>query len=168
MLLLALAATTMSGCAPEPQPSPTPTPAFASEEEAFAAAEEVYRAYNEALNAIEPNDPRTFEDVYAFSSGTFAAADRENLSTMHAEGYTISGDAVVLSFTGEAAEEPYERVVATTCLDVSEVAVLDSSGASVVNPDRPPIYAIRLIFLATDEGLRIDSAERIEDLSCAS
>ena len=50
-LLIALAiATTVSACTPEPAPTPTPT-GFASEDEAFRAAEETYRAYVDALNA---------------------------------------------------------------------------------------------------------------------
>ncbi|MET1002316.1 MAG: hypothetical protein ABWZ15_10945, partial [Acidimicrobiia bacterium] len=53
MLLAALAA---SGCAPEPAaphtPAPTSTPLFASDEEALAAAEEAYAAYQEVSDRI--------------------------------------------------------------------------------------------------------------------
>ncbi|HOQ22628.1 MAG TPA: hypothetical protein PLN62_09415, partial [Microbacterium sp.] len=59
--LLALALVT--GCAPEPAPTPTPT-GFASDDEAFAAAEATYRAYVDALNAVDLSDPATFEPVY--------------------------------------------------------------------------------------------------------
>jgi ABC-type oligopeptide transport system substrate-binding subunit len=53
-LALALALTT--ACAPDPAPTPSPT-GFASQEEAFAAAEATYRAYVDALNAVDLADP---------------------------------------------------------------------------------------------------------------
>ncbi len=68
-LLIALAiATTVSACTPEPAPTPTPT-GFASEDEAFRAAEETYRAYVDALNAVDLADPATFEPVFAWTTG---------------------------------------------------------------------------------------------------
>lgn len=167
-LVTLVAAASLAACGPAPVPTPTPTAAFASEEEAFAAAEATYRAYTDALNAVDPADPETFEATYAYSSGTFQEADRENFSTMHAEKYTIEGDAVVAKFVGEQAADPFDIVVATVCVDVSAVRVLDSDGNSVVNPNRPDIYEIRATFERNDGRLLVDEVERIEGTTCAA
>src|SRR4029078_9293864 len=88
---LVLVATMTSGCLA--QPDPEPTPAFCPEQEALAAAEATYRAYVDALNQVDLSDPDTFEDVYAWTTGDLNSRDRENFSTWHAEGYSITGSA---------------------------------------------------------------------------
>lgn len=158
----------VSGCSPDLAPAPSPSPVFASEEEAFAAAEEVYRAYNDALNAIDPAEPRSFEPVFELSSGEFQRADRENLSIMHAEHHVVSGDALVVSFDGESASPTYEEVTAVVCLDVSAVRITDVDGTSLVSIDRPDVYALSLRFVDSGGALKIDSASRIEDPACVS
>jgi hypothetical protein len=165
---LALLTCSLIGCAPDPAPTPTPTPAFASEDEAFAAAEEVYRAYNEALNALDPADPRTFEPLFALTSGGFEAADRENFSVMHAEGHVISGEARVLSVAGESASPHFEHVVVAVCLDVSAIEVTDAHGASLVVSTRPDVYALSIELVAeTHNQLTINASHRVEDERCS-
>lgn len=156
----------LSGCVPAPEPTPTPTAAFASEEEAFAAAESTYRAYIDALNSIDPSDPSTFEPVFELSTGAFEADDRKSLSAMHAEGQHITGDSYVVSFRGDHAQPPFEKVQAVACLDVHEVEITDSEGTSLVNPNRPDVYALQVSLALTDGILRITAAERVEDMEC--
>ncbi len=72
---LALAAVAVTGCS-TPAGAPKPTPAFSSEAEAFAAAEATYRAYVDALNAVDLSDPSTFEDVYSWTTGDANAGAR--------------------------------------------------------------------------------------------
>ena len=157
----------LAGCTPTPAPTPTPTAAFASEEEAFAAAEETYRAYNDALNSVDPADPDTFEATYAYSSGSFQKADRENFSTMHADNYSIVGDAEVNQFLGEKSAPPFDVVTALICIDVSKVEVLDAAGNSVVSPNRPDLYEVRAVFKRTEDRFLIDEAGSIEGTTCA-
>lgn len=88
-LLGALLAGALTACTPEPEP--TPTPPFATEAEAFAAAEATYRAYVDALNAVDLSDPATFEDVYAWTTGELNANDRRGLTNYHAEGVVEVG-----------------------------------------------------------------------------
>lgn len=165
--LVALVMCSLLACAPAPAPTPSPTPAFASEEVAFAAAEEVYRAYNDALNALDAADPSTFEPLFDLTSGEFEEGDRENFSVMHAEGHVIEGDAIVSTFAAGTASTDLRRLTASVCLDVSAVTVTDRHGASLVRPDRPDIYSLSVTFIAQgDEDLTIDSAHRIEDKTC--
>lgn len=164
---VALSALGILGCSPAPEPEPTPTPAFASEEEAFAAAEETYRAYNDALNAVDPAEPQTFEPLYALSNGSFERADRENLSTMHAEGQAIEGDAKVIDFVGVKSDAPFTTATAIVCLDVSEVVVTDADGISLVRPDRPSVYGIEVVFQLDGHEMLVHSAQRTEEQLCA-
>jgi len=168
LVLLTLAGATLSACAPTPEPSPTPTAAFASEEEAFAAAEETYRAYTEALNKVEIDEPATYEALAAYSSGDFEAADRKSFSELHAEKYELQGETRVMRFTGLESEPPYNEVLALACLDVSDSRVVDESGSSVVPPDRPDVNAVQLTFRLSGADLLIDHAEREDNSTCAA
>ena len=164
ILALALISALAAGCSPAAEPTPTPTPAFASEEEAFAAAEETYREFTMHLNQVDTTDPETFEPLYELSSGEFEAADRKAYSKMHAERVVIDGDTRVLSFSGESVDG--SSVIAQVCLDVSEVTVVDSDGISQVDPGRPEIYPLRVTFLIEGENLLIDSASLDGDIAC--
>lgn len=162
--LLALALVT--GCAPEPAPTPTPT-GFASDDEAFAAAEATYRAYVDALNAVDLSDPATFEPVYANLSGQALADEKKSLTTMSAEGWVVSGESKVRAFFHGSATE---TLTAVSCLDVSAIKLLNGFGESQVSPDRPDVYAFKLTFVQSSPTASptLDSAAAIEDERCAA
>lgn len=158
----------LAGCAADPgtEPTPTSTPAFASEAAAFAAAEETYRAYTDALNAVDLSDPSTFEATYVYTSGDFEASDKENLSEMHAKGYVIEGATLVTQFLGTMTDRWREKIDATVCVDVSNVDVIDADGNSVANPERPDVYAIATTFKVHGGQVLIDHASRTESSPC--
>lgn len=150
-LLLAVG---LAACAPAPEPAPSST-GFASEEEAFAAAEETYRAYVDALNAVDLSDPDTFEGVYAWTTGELYATDRKNFSDWHARGYTLSGESRVTAV--DVVTYHGARAVIESCYDVSDVNVIDTAGNSLVSDDRPDVQnlQVELVHGDTDTGLRI-------------
>ncbi|MFK0241893.1 hypothetical protein ACIQTX_13640 [Microbacterium sp. NPDC090281] len=158
----------LAGCSPAPSPTPTPTAAFASEKEAFAAAEETYRAFTARLNQLDIADPATFEPLFALSSGEFEAADRKSYSAMHAEGFVIEGDTKVLSFQGVEAASPFDKVSAKVCLDVSAVTVTDSAGISQIDANRPNVYSLDVVFVADQSSLTIDSVSVNKEAKCAT
>lgn len=166
LALLALAASALSACTPAPEPTPTPTAAFASEEEAFAAAEEVYRAYMDAFNEVHYEDSSTFTPLDEFTSGDYQATEREGLSQMHAEGNSRTGETLISWFRG-VNFEGQETIDARACNDVSGVSVVDSQGKSLISPDRPPRSAVDLTF-AVDEDARVTlvNAQGSEDPEC--
>ncbi len=169
LLLVGAMATGCSG-QPAPEPSTPSAPAFASDEEAFAAAEATYRAYVEALNAVDLSDPATFEPVFAWTTGEANSTERESASEMHANGWIVGGATRLLSFEPRDVDPADEsRVVAIACTDVSDVTLVDSSGQSVVPPDRPDRYAIRVTFAAstiTTTGLAISTSNRVKETEC--
>lgn len=126
----------MGGCSVTPEPEET-TPAFATEEEAFAAAEQTYRAYVDALNQVDLSDPETFEPVFALTTGEANASARQTLSERHANGWVVTGSSQVTVAEPLPSAGDLEHVVLAVCLDVSGVGLTDSAGLSVVSPDRP-------------------------------
>ena len=163
LLVLGLAGCTTSGPA-----EPTPTPAFSNDEEAFAAAEETYRAYVDALNQVDLSDPETFEAVYGWTTGEANANERKSLSRMHADGWVVDGDTAVAGFNpGVVTNGTVDAVV---CSDVSAVSVTNADGQSVVSPDRPTTYALQVTFVkaSTPTGLGIDTSNAVEDSRCNS
>ncbi len=140
---------------------------FDDEDEAFDAAEGVYREFTDYLNQVDISDPSTFEPLFRLSSGTFRESDRKAYSAMHADGYTVSGETKIISFVRVISDRPYTIAVADVCLDVSSVQVVNAEGTSVVSPDRPDFSAIRVTFQADRDGrMLIDSAERRGDPTC--
>lgn len=168
-LALALVGGALTACQPEPEPSPSAS-GFATEAEAFAAAEETYRAYVDALNQVDLSNPETFEPVYAWTTGEANANERKSLSQMHADGWTVSGSTVIDSFHGDTADlDSPVGVHGTVCSDVSGIGVSDASGQSMVSADRPDVYALNVVFTessATSTGLQIQSSNAIADGPC--
>ncbi|MGN8551860.1 UNVERIFIED_CONTAM: hypothetical protein OHV15_04660 [Microbacterium sp. SLM126] len=137
-------AVALAGCTPAP-PEAEPTPTFSSEAEAFAAAEATYREYVKALNAVDLSDPETFEGVYAWTTGDLNASDRKGLSGYHAVGASVSGQSEIRS-AAPATGATLNDIQLAVCLDVSEVRVVDSSGASLVDDDRTDVQSLTVIF----------------------
>ncbi len=166
LAILVVAVALLVGCTPDPVPTPTPTAAFASEEEAFAAAEATYRAFTARLNDVDTTDPQTFEPLFELSSGEFEAADREAYANMHTNQVVVEGETKIISFVGTRSLEPFKVVDANVCLDVSEVHVTDSAGSSLVSPDRPSVYGLAITFVLERQHLTINSASIDTDMTC--
>jgi hypothetical protein len=160
-----------SGCQPEPAPAPSPsTAAFATEAEAFAAAEETYRAYVDALNQVDLSDPETFEAVYAWTTGEANAGARKSFSEMSAEGWTVGGESTVGAVTpiDASLERPLTAAIAA-CLDVSDVTLVDPSGKSRVDADRPDVQEVRVDTVASEKsptGLLISNLDGSDEGIC--
>jgi len=165
-LALAVVAAALSGCAPAPQPTPTPTPAFASEEEAFAAAEEVYREYNEAVNAERRGDDSV--DPRDFLIGLALEGDTDARRILAEEGLTISGDGEVAEFVllQTELESGAASVQVLVCLDVSETTVLDAKGFDVTPPDRDLRVPLQVTLDESDHELMISESTTEDGQSC--
>ncbi|MGF6824462.1 hypothetical protein M2317_003391 [Microbacterium sp. ZKA21] len=163
--IVALAAGCLAGCAPEPEPTPTPTSAFASEEEAFAAAEEVYRAYNEAGN--ERLAGNGSPDPQDFLIGTALEGDIEALRVLDTEGLTLEGTVDMLAFTGISAELASDATVtALVCLDASATRVVDSEGVDVTPASREETIAQVVTFTGSMTRLQISAETAAESDEC--
>lgn len=160
LALLTLATTALSACTPTPEPTPTPTAAFASEEEAFAAAEEVYRAYNDAGNAEEDTSP--------FLTGAALDSQLETRRYLDQNGLTLSGDSTIVSFVGSNATpgQSVSTIEAQVCLDIGQSRVLDDEGNDVTPADRAPRWPLIVTFVGSSQELLISDSIPSDDPSC--
>lgn len=168
LALLVLAGATLSACSSTPEPSPTPTAAFASEEEAFAAAEETYRAYTDVLSQVDIAEHASLEEVYSWLVEGAAAASRETFSELSAENFTVAGETTFSNFEGTEVNLKSGQVDAEVCLDVSDVDVLDPGGQSIVaenRPDHQPTHAT-FVIASTPTGLAISSIQQSDTDIC--
>ncbi len=143
-----------TACASDPAPTDTPTATagFATEEEAFAAAEETYREYVDAINSADFADPATFEPIYSLVSGGMLDAAKETFSGYHADGLTMSGEASVTLVEIASWDPESGQIVLATCSDVSDVDLTDPEGTSVVSPDRSDVQGLTVELLPTGEA----------------
>jgi len=149
----------LSACtpAPEPDPKPTKTALFASDEEAFKAAEETYRAYIDASNAVDFADPKTFDAVYRWNSGSALSAEKKALTLYHAENLTRVGQGTFDSYKPLSTDG--DKITAQLCLDTSTVDLIRADGTSALPEDRAPRAARNVTFAPgpTSTGLQISS-----------
>ncbi|WES65616.1 hypothetical protein P0L94_05985 [Microbacter sp. GSS18] len=164
-LMLGLLAGVLTACDTAPE-APEPTPLFATEEQAFEAAEATYRAYVDALNNVDLSDPATFEELYAWTTGDLNAQDRKSFSEWHARAFAMSGTARVAVVRGLSMTSDGSEVSLVVCYDVSDVAVIDDQGNSLVSVDREDVQplTVRLdVSDSTPTSLALSSIEPGED-----
>lgn len=163
---LAAAAVMLSGClAPAPEPTPTATAAFASEEEAFAAAEETYRAYVDAANArredpeSEP-DSETFLVGHALENEIDARRDYEQL------GIRVVGPSIVTQVQAVSADPESGDVVINACYDSSEARAVNQAGEDVTLADRDPTVMQRISTTVVEGKVLIEELATADGATC--
>lgn len=131
----------LSACTPEaePTPEPTKTAAFATDEEAFAAAEETYRAF------VHENS-RPDGDEEAYLAGIALKEHLKGEQQLKDAGIRGVGEAVVKSFDIAASSLSADRtsLTAEACVDITAVRVLDTNGHDVTPESRPTMIATRV------------------------
>ncbi len=156
-LTLALAGCVPNAPAAAPAPSPTATPIFASNEEALAAAEEAFRAYLAVYDEYAQDGWRDFAEVAPYLTGSAYEDEQATGMQFKAAGYRQIGnttfDSTHIQSSAEAAGTA--TVVVYLCLDVSVGDVVDSSGASVVDPSRPGRLPLEVEFVGNASSLVI-------------
>lgn len=160
--LSAIALLALTGCTTPAPADPTPTPPFASEEEAFAAAEETYRAYVDALNQVDLSDPETFEPMFDWTVGEMNGTDRKQFSEWHAEHLTKSGDARIGAVELDVFDSATGEIVLSACYDVANVDIRDAKGDSLVSTERPDVQPLSITLVPAPRrefGLAIASIE---------
>lgn len=164
LALLALAGVALSACSPTPEP--TPTAAFASEEEAFAAAEETYRAYTDALNAQRADGDST--DPAAYLTGLALEDHLESERDLAERKLRVTGETRVQSFTGTEAsiESEPAKVAGIVCLNIADTRVLNAKGEDVTPSDRSLIAGLAVELTSDKGGFSISSSSLAEDAPC--
>lgn len=160
--VILIAALMLTGCGAGSAPpavsgSPTSTTTPDADDEAFRAAEATYRAYVDALNAVDLSDPATFEPVFALTTGKLNDETRATLAEMHSAGWRVEGQSHVQHL--RAIRVDVLEVELAACLDVAAVRVLDQSGAVVTGEDRQPLQRLTVRTLRTGDSQFIAAVE---------
>ncbi|MBN9159077.1 hypothetical protein [Microbacterium sp.] len=161
--VLVSAAIGLAGCTPDPAPQPTPTPLFASEAEAFTAAEQVYRDYTDASN--ERRDGKADADPQQYLAGAALEDEITVQRQLETKKLVVVGSIRVISFTGTSFERATSRVSARVCLDVKDARVVDSSGADVTPSARQEVGLLEVKFTRSGDGLVIVESKSL-DMKC--
>nr|WP_201470293.1 hypothetical protein [Microbacterium hydrocarbonoxydans] len=156
----------LAGCAQEPPVRPSPAPAFASEAEAFAAAEEIYRAYNDALNArLQGEDT---PDPQTFLTGLALEGDIDAQNALQSWGIRSVGTTTISSFRGLEANTPSTTPVVTAhvCIDVTDLRVVDADGRDVTPADRGDVVAQHVTFVYVGSDPMVADEASADESSC--
>lgn len=160
----------LSACTPaEPEPTPTKTALFASEDEAFAAAEETYRAYNDALNEDRNGVGTENPKDYLIGQAYEGSVDGER--QVNDAGLKLEGDVLVTEFIAgpEMPDGAQPQVRATVCLDLSDTRVVDlDSGEEADVPDRPKLVAQEIEMTWVKDSFLISEESEGDVALCAS
>lgn len=160
MLCVAAAVFTVAlvaGCTPQPEPDASQQP-FATEEEAFAAAEETYRNYVDALNARRA-DPTASPNPQVFLTGQALEADIRSQQELDQRGIRIEGPTEIVSLVGTSTDLGDGSAQLLVCLDSSSTRVVDSAGRDVTPPDRAELAALDIRVLIAGARPFIESSD---------
>ncbi|MBN8423923.1 hypothetical protein JF531_05250 [Microbacterium esteraromaticum] len=155
----------LAGCSPQPEPTPTETPLFASEEEAFAAAEETFREYIAASDV--PSDeakPADFLIGHALESHIDAKRALD-VAGIHFEGVT---QVVSFSPLPDTVRSDMGGLAATVCLDLSKARTVNDDGQDVTPADRPDRVGMRVEMEVVGQSFMIADELDADNATCES
>ena len=171
LLLTSLAGCIDPGPVKTPVPTPSATPVFASDEEALAAAEAAYAAYQVVEDAIFAEGGANPERLTAVASRDFLDASLAGFDSIRSKGWRSVGKSAITSVDLQAYDPTASDIDIITvylCDDVSAVDVLDSSGVSVVSPQRPDrtLFEVRFDLEPVSKALLVASRDVWGDGQC--
>lgn len=140
---------------PAPTPSVTvaPAPLFESDEEALAAAEEVYREYLAVSDLIAREGGADPERLRELVTEEQFERDRAYFDQVRADGYRFEGGVVLAQVDLQTATR--SEVILYGCLDVSAVRRIDSDGRDVSELTRPSRVLVEVLLVVDRDKLVI-------------
>jgi hypothetical protein len=134
----------LSGCFGEaPAASVTPSATgFASDEEAYAAAEQTYRDFIEALNL--EGEGRVGPKPEEYLTGEALDDERAGDARQEADGRHVEGRSFIAGY--ESVSRTNKEIRARACEDITATRVVDSAGNDVTSPDRTTRAAYNIVY----------------------
>lgn len=154
---LALSAMLVTGCTPQPNPEESREP-FGTEEEAFAAAEETYRNYVDALNARRES-PAAEPDPQSFLIGPALEADIRSQQEFDQQGIRVEGPTMIVAVVPKTADLDANTAELLVCLDSSATRVIDEDGNDVTPEERAELAALNVGVVLSASRTRIESSD---------
>lgn len=148
-----LGAVALAGCAPTDPPvaTPTSTSIFASEEEALAAATDVYQQYNAAFDEALAKGGADMSGLRGLVTEAHLA-ELEKPGTIDTNGWHTEGTSSfeVKSVDSYSPGEAETAIAVNVCRNLSAVQVVDSNGADVTPADWPDFVPLVVTFVSSD------------------
>ena len=147
----------LAGCTPATHgtssPTPKPTPVFASDRAALAAAEKAYAAYLKVSDEVAADGGANPRRLAAYVTSSRLKVESKGASLLVTNGVHTSGPTKFSDSRLEQVDRTAREtlVIFSTCWDVSEVHVLDSSGKDVTPPDRKERLTLE-VTMTTERG----------------
>lgn len=129
-------------------------PVFASDEEALAAAVEVYVEYERVTNEIGQAPTDDFDAMRGLTTEEWFEAEVESLTELFESGRRFSGSSVVKdSSLQQWWEDPIgvANVIVYLCVDITHARLLDSDGLDITPEDRVELVPLEVL-LVSDES----------------
>ena len=125
----------------------TPSAVTDPAQDAKAQAVALIPTYLQTIDDLYEDASRSLDELYGVTVAPEATAEATAIGTFRAQGYQQAGRSQLVTATAgdvDLSNDPaatpspvFPSVVVTACVDVSQVQATDSTGSSVVSPDRP-------------------------------
>lgn len=164
LLAMGLSTVALAGCAASPKPlpsassTPSATSVFGSDEEALAAAEEAYAAYQKVSDEVGHDGGTRPERYESVATGEALENALKNASQYRDAGATLIGSTSFSTQelqTAEYAKSEALEIVLYVCDDVSLADIVDETGTSIVKPDRQTVLPFVLTVVGSADQLRV-------------
>ena len=166
-----LALTACTEAAPAPPPKSTP-PVFENEEQALAAVTETVGSFVTVVNTIGAEGGQEPERLDHLLAPELRDAETAGFADMAAKSWRTTGEAtlqrVELVQWWPRPDAVGVIAIAQACIDYTGVDVLDSSGTSVVNPERDQLRSTELQLTAADGELLISTKKPVPESEICS
>ncbi|MDO7882462.1 hypothetical protein [Antiquaquibacter soli] len=163
VLACALPLAACAPAAPETEPAPPgrawaqPALSFETEEEALAAAMEVYEAYVATGESITGDAGERPERIEQLVTDAHYEEKLHTYSSYRDRGLRTVGSSVLLDTRLQSWDN--ESIVIYACQDFTGIRVLDSAGADATPADRPNVATFVVTFEVDERSVLVDHSE---------
>lgn len=152
----------LGACGPEPQPpmstpSPTTTPFFASDEEALAAAEEVYREYLAMSDLISSEGGARPERIAPYVTEEWLEHELKTAQELAESGRRIIGESEITAV--ELQHRDDHQIVVYACHKLEQTMVIDANGRDVTPTNRPSEGLLEVTFVIDGVAIRVGGSD---------
>ncbi len=152
-----LAVSACQSSAPSPTRSAHPVPASITSKAALTLqARTVYERYLHAVEKVSEKGMTRYDLLQPLATPKAYAAEVKSFNTQRAKGIHTTGPSNLVRFQAQSVDVVSGHVVAYACVDLSEVKVLDTSGADVTPASRPTRQTSLPSFETSDGVLKLD------------